>query len=74
MLFPINQTKIGSTFRICQFGCSSECAQRLRQHGCCEGAKCKVLSKQKQLIVRIGETRLALDKSLANSILGNIED
>lgn len=74
MLLPINQSKIGCTFRICQLGCSESCARQLRQHGCCEGAKCKVLSLQKQLILQIGETRLALDKSLANSILGTLQN
>jgi Fe2+ transport system protein FeoA len=44
-------------------------ACRLREMGCAEGAMARVVSINKDVILQIGDTRLAIDSMLARMIL-----
>ncbi|MTI86829.1 MAG: ferrous iron transport protein A [Balneolaceae bacterium] len=69
MLKPIINTKKGEQFAIQCLGCSCEEACQLQQLGCVEGVTGKVISNYSRVILEIGNTRLAISKDLAKSIL-----
>lgn len=69
MIHPLSNSKAGEKVSISCLGCSCEEACRLREMGCVEGISGRIISNQSNVIVQVGETRLAIDKKLAHSIL-----
>lgn len=69
MMHPLSNSKAGEKINIQCLGCSCEEACRLRELGCVEGTSGRIISNQSSVIVQVGETRLAIDQKLANSIL-----
>lgn len=69
MLKPINSTKKGERVAIQCLGCSREDSCQLQALGCVEGVIGEVLSNHSRVILKIGETRLAISENLAKSIL-----
>lgn len=68
-LFPLNTTKKGEEIDICCLSCDCDQACRLRELGCVEGVRGKIISNQSRVIVQVGETRLAINSDLARNIL-----
>lgn len=68
-MHPLNAAKVGERVHIQCLGCDCENACRLREMGCVEGNKGKVISNNKSVVLQVGDTRLAISKSLARSIL-----
>lgn len=73
MMKPISNTKKGDRVHIRCLGCSCEDACQLKELGCIEGASGKIVSNYSRVIVQLGDTRLALSKELASSILVSSE-
>lgn len=74
MLHPLSTTKAGEKINIKCLGCSCEEACRLRELGCVEGISGRIISNRSSVIVQVGETRLAIDRKLANSILVHLSN
>jgi len=70
-MLPLKVTKSGEKVSVCCFACSHGEACRLREMGCVEGAFGVVVSNQANVILQVGETRLAINGNLAKSILVN---
>ena len=68
-MLPLPNIEPGCTFRIQCFGCDEHQARELRNMGCREGICCKLLSSSNQIIMKIDDTRLALDHTVACKIL-----
>lgn len=66
---PINSTKKGERIAIKCMQCSHEDTCLLQDLGCFEGVIGEVLSNNSRVILKIGDTRLAISESLANTIL-----
>ena len=49
--------------------CQGDDVCRLNELGCVEGACGTIISNQKNVIIKVGETRLAIDGNIAKSIL-----
>lgn len=69
MLHPLSHSKTGEKISIKCLSCSCEEACRLRELGCVEGIDGRIISNQSNVILQVGETRLAINKKLAHSIL-----
>jgi Fe2+ transport system protein FeoA len=69
MLKPIRQAIRGEYFTIHSLACSSDEAFGLQQLGCFEGACGKVVAGSSNIILQIGETRLAISERLAKTIV-----
>lgn len=69
MMHPLSTTKKGEKINIECLGCSCEEACRLRELGCVEGISGKIISNRSNIILQVGDTRLAINKNLARSIL-----
>lgn len=67
-MFPLSTSEIGEIICIQCFGCNTEDACRLRELGCVEGCLGKIVSKQNNIILQVGETRLAITGDLARRI------
>lgn len=67
-MFPLTTINEGEEIEFNCFSCSCEDACKLRDLGCIEGGKGRILKKNRHIILQIGESRLAIDHSLANSI------
>jgi Fe2+ transport system protein FeoA len=70
-MLPLNVTKSGEKVDICCLDCSCDDACRLRELGCVEGVSGKIISNQSNVILQVGETRLAINGKLARRILVN---
>lgn len=70
-MLPLNITKSGENVDICCLNCSCDEACRLRELGCVEGVSGKIISNQSNVIIQVGETRLAINGKLARRILVN---
>lgn len=68
-MLPLTIIKPGENVYICILSCSIDEAKRLRELGCVEGNRAVVISNQKNLIVQVGDTKLAINGALAQSIL-----
>ena len=68
-MYPLSTVKEGEEIEVCGFGCGCEQACRLRDLGCREGGKGKVISRQKNIIIQFGESRIAIDQHIAGNIL-----
>lgn len=69
MLKPINSTKKGERVAIKCLGCSHEDNCQLQALGCIEGVIGEIMSNHSRIIIKIGDTRLAIGENLAKSIL-----
>lgn len=71
-MLSLKVTKTGEKVSVCCFACSNSEACRLRELGCVEGTCGVVVSNQSNVILQVGETRLAINGNLAKSILVNL--
>lgn len=69
MMHPLNNSKEGENIVVRCFDCNCDDICRLNDLGCFEGANGKIISNQNNIILQVGETRLAIAKDLAKSIL-----
>lgn len=69
MMHPLNTSKEGEEVVVQCLDCNCDDVCRLNELGCIEGANGKILSNQKNVILQVGETRLAIGEDLAKSIL-----
>jgi Fe2+ transport system protein FeoA len=69
IMFPLTTTKPGEKVHICTLSCSMEEAKRLRELGCVEGICAAIVSNQSNVILQVGETKLAINGNLARTIL-----
>ncbi|MBO6536470.1 MAG: ferrous iron transport protein A [Balneolaceae bacterium] len=68
-MYPLNLTKEGEEVVVKCINCHCEDVCRLNELGCIEGAKGVIISNQKNVIFKVGETRLAINSDIAKSIL-----
>lgn len=68
-MHPLNHSKEGEEIVVRCLHCQGEDVCRLNELGCVEGASGKIISIQKSVILKLGETRLAIDGNIAKSIL-----
>lgn len=68
-MHPLNTTEAGEQIHIQCLGCDCQNACRLRELGCVEGVNGKIISNNSNIILQIGESRLAISKKLARTIL-----
>ena len=68
-MYPLSITKEGEEIHIQCLGCGCDEASRLRELGCIEGVSGKILSKHHNVILQVGETRIAIGGDLASSII-----
>lgn len=68
-MLPLTNINPGEDVYIDILSCSSEDAKRLRELGCVEGNRAVIISNHKNVILQVGDTRLALNNGLARSIL-----
>lgn len=68
-MLPLTIIKPGENVDISTFSCSSDEAKRLRELGCVEGNHAVIISNQKNVILQVGDTKLAINGKLARSIL-----
>lgn len=66
---PLSASQVGDIVSIACLGCALDQACRLREIGCAEGAVARVVSVRRDVILQIGDTRLAIDGMLARMIL-----
>ncbi|MEQ9309146.1 MAG: FeoA family protein [Balneolaceae bacterium] len=69
MMHPLNTSKEGEEIVVRCFDCNCDDICRLNELGCVEGANVKIISNQKNIILQVGEARLAITENLAKSIL-----
>lgn len=69
MMHPLNSSKEGENIVVRCLDCNCDDICRLNELGCIEGANGKIISNQNNIILQVGETRLAIAKDLAKSIL-----
>lgn len=68
-LKPINTAKKGERVAIECLLCGHRDSCQLHDLGCIEGVMGEVLSNHSRVILKIGETRLAISEKMAKSIL-----
>lgn len=72
-MHPLNTTKAGEQVNIQCLGCDCQDACRLRELGCMEGVKGKIISNNSNIVLQVGETRLAISEKLARTILVSLK-
>lgn len=70
-MVPLSVLNAGDIVCISCLGCALDQACRLREMGCTEGALVRIVSAHGNVVVQIGQTRLAIDETLARLILAN---
>lgn len=68
-MHPLNAAKAGEKVHIQCLGCDCQNACRLRELGCVEGIEGKIISNNANVVLQVGDARLAISKTLARSIL-----
>jgi len=68
-MVPLSALQAGDIVSISCLGCALDQACRLREMGCAEGALARIISNRRDVIIQIGDTRLAIDAMLARMIL-----
>jgi Fe2+ transport system protein FeoA len=68
-MFPLTRSKEGEVITVRCIDCDCEDLGRLNELGCYEGASGTIISNQQNVILKVGESRLAIDNNLAQSIL-----
>ncbi len=69
MLHPLSNTREGEEVTIRCMECTCEDTCRLNELGCVEGINGRIISNQSNIILQVGEARLAIHESLARTIL-----
>lgn len=69
MVHPLSIGKEGDEIVVKCLDCHCDDVCRLNELGCVEGAKGTIISNQKNIILQVGEARLAIAATLAKSIL-----
>lgn len=70
-MLPLTVTRPGENVAICSLTCTCDEARRLRELGCVEGNCACIISNQSNVIIQVGNTRLAINGKLARTILVN---
>jgi len=68
-MYPLNHSKAGEEVTVQCIDCDCEDVCRLSELGCIEGASGIIISNQNNVILKVGESRLAINNALAKSIL-----
>ena len=68
-MLPLTIAKPGEKVHICTLSCNMEDAKRLREMGCVEGICAAIVSNHSNVILQVGETKLAINGNLARTIL-----
>tara|TARA_R110000868_G_scaffold294140_3_gene554762 strand:+ start:9561 stop:9779 length:219 start_codon:yes stop_codon:yes gene_type:complete len=68
-MHPLNTSKEGEEVIVRCLDCHCDDVCRLNELGCVEGANGRIISNQKNIILQVGEARLAITETLAKSIL-----
>lgn len=68
-MFPLNRSKAGEEVTVKCIDCDCDDLGRLNELGCYEGASGTIISNQNNVIFKVGDSRLAIDYTLAQSIL-----
>ena len=68
-MFPLNRSKEGDEVTVRCIECDCDYLGRLTELGCYEGASGTIISNHNNVILKVGESRLAIDNTLAQSIL-----
>lgn len=68
-MVPLSALNAGDIVSISCLGCALDQACRLREMGCAEGAMARIIANRRDVIIQIGDTRLAIDAMLARMIL-----
>ena len=69
MMHPLSNGKEGEEVVVKCLDCTCADVFRLNELGCVEGASGRIISNQANIILQVGETRLAIAKKLAKTIL-----
>ena len=69
MMHPLSNGKEGEEVIVRCLDCHCDDVCRLNELGCVEGAKGRIISNQKNVILQVGEARLAIAATLARTIL-----
>ena len=68
-MHPLSNSKEGEQVVVRCLECNCEDVCRLNELGCVEGANGRIISNQKNVILEVGSTRLAIAFDIARSIL-----
>lgn len=68
-MHPLSNSKEGEEVVVRCLDCNCDDVCRLNELGCIEGANGKIISNQQNIILQVGETRLAIARKLAQTIL-----
>lgn len=68
-MHPLNHSKEGEEVVVKCLDCNCDDVCRLNELGCVEGVSGTIISNHKSVILKVGETRLAIDGRIAKSIL-----
>lgn len=68
-MHPLSNSKEGEEVVVRCLDCNCDDVCRLNELGCVEGANGKIISNQQNIILQLGETRLAIARKLAQTIL-----
>ncbi|MBO6522213.1 MAG: ferrous iron transport protein A [Balneolaceae bacterium] len=69
MMHPLSIGKEGEEVVVRCLDCHCDDVCRLNELGCVEGARGRIISNQKSVILQVGEARLAIASTLAKTIL-----
>lgn len=68
-MHPLIHSKVGEEVVVQCFDCHCDDICRLNELGCVEGVNGKIISNQQNVILQVGESRLAIAEALAKGIL-----
>ncbi len=68
-MHPLSNSKEGEQIIVRCLECHCDDVCRLNELGCVEGANARIISNQKNVILEVGSTRLAITFDIARSIL-----
>ncbi len=68
-MHPLSNSKEGEEIVVRCLDCNCDDVCRLNELGCVEGVNGKIISNQQNIILQLGETRLAIARKLAQTIL-----
>ena len=68
-MHPLHKSQVGERVEFCAFSCNCQDACRLRELGCVEGQQAKIISNNPNVVLQIGESRIAISQKVACGIL-----
>lgn len=69
-LAPLSTFRTGSRLELGSLQLNGSDALRLQELGCLEGTEIEILKSSNPMVIRIGETRLGIQQSLASQMFG----